>query len=526
MQIKPPKNILAILALLAAIGPHAAAQTLNIGLTAAPTSLDPHFHNHSQSSANAAHVFEQLFERDARMQLVPGLATAARSDDAITWDITLRDGVAWQDGAPFTPEDVAFSLRRAGDVPNSPGSFGVFTRSVSSITITGPHSLRIVAAAPTPLLMSDLSNIFIVSRRHGEGATTDDYNSGKAMVGTGPYRFAEYSPGTLAAYRRNDAYWGEAAAWAQVRFRIIPNNAARVASLLSGDTDLIADVPTTDMARLRSDARFQIASIASNRLVFLAFDRTKEALTTGHIASVDGKPLQANPLDDVRVRRALSMAVNRAVLVDRINEGAAVATGQFVPEGFFGHFADIAPERFDPDGARRLLEAAGWGNGFRLTLTTSNDRIFNAPQMVQAIAQMWTRIGVQTTVELMPHAVFTPRRNRYELPVFLSSWGNATGEALATLVPQLGTRARDTGLGSANRIRYSNPDLDRLLVQTAAELDNTRRLALMRQATDMALADAIMPPLLLQVNNWGLRRGLTMEPRVDQQTLAMSVRPD
>ena len=525
MQIKSSRNILASLALLVAAGLPAGAQTLDIGLTTAPTSLDPHYHNHGQSSANAAHVFERLFESDARMQLVPGLATEAKSDDAVTWDVTLREDVAWQDGAPFTADDVAFSLNRASNVPNSPGSFGVFTRAIASVAVTGPHSLRIVTKAPTPLLMTNLSNIFIVSRRHGEGAATDDYNSGKAMIGTGPYRFVEWSPGTQAIYRRNDAYWREPEPWERVRFRVIPNNAARVASLLSGDTDLVADIPTTDMARLRADARFQIASVPSNRLVFLAFDRTREALATGHIAAADGSPLQTNPLGDVRVRRALSMAVNRSVLVDRINEGAAVATGQFVPEGFFGHFSDITPEAFDPESARKLLEEAGWGGGFRLTLTTSNDRIFNAPQMVQAIAQMWTRIGVQTTVELMPHAMFTPRRNRYELPVFLSSWGNSTGEPLSTLMPQLGTRARDTGLGSANRIRYSNTDLDKLLIQAAAERDTTRRLTLLRQATDMALADAIMPPLLLQVNNWGLRKGLAMEPRVDQATLAMSVRP-
>jgi peptide/nickel transport system substrate-binding protein len=233
-----------------------------------------------------------------------------------------------------------------------------------------------------------------------------------------------------------------------------------------------------------------------------------------------------SPLADVRVRRALSMALDRRAIVERVNEGQAVMTGQFVPEGFFGHFPDIVPDAFDPQGARRLLSEAGWPNGFRLTLATSNDRIFNAPRMVQAIAQMWSRIGVQTTVELMPHAVFTPRRNRYEIPVFLSSWGNQTGEPLYTLVPQLGTRSREGGLGAANRIRYSNPELDRLLGAASAELDRERLLGQLRQATNLALSEAVMLPLLLQVNNWGARRGLAVEPRIDQYTLAMSIRPE
>ena len=522
--MRPASLGLAILLVAAAVP--AGAQTLTVGLATAPTSIDPHFHNHAQNGATAAHVFERLFHQDARMQPQPGLATAARTDDGVTWDVALREGVRWHDGSPFTADDVAFSLARAPDVPNSPGSYGTFTRQVRAVTVTGPHALRIVAGAPAPLLISDLSNIFVVSRRHGEGAETEDYTSGKAMVGTGPYRFASWSPGAQIAFRRNLDHWGGAEPWERVTFRVIPNNGARVAALLAGDVDLIADIPSTDVERLRGDRRFQVFSVASNRLVFLGFDRTEAALATGHIRTAEGGVPGRNPLGDVRVRRALSMAIDRRALVERVNEAEAVATGQFVPEGFFGHLPEVQPERHDPDGARRLLAEAGWAQGFRLTLATSNDRIVNAARTVQAIAQMWTRIGVQTTVELMPHAVFTPRRNRYELPVFLSSWGNQTGEPLYTLVPQLGTRSRDTGLGAANRIRYSNAELDGLLVAATAELDRERRLALLRQATELALAEAVMPPLLLQVNNWGARRGVTMDPRVDQYTLATGVRSE
>lgn len=504
----------------------AGAQSLTIGLATAPTAIDPHYHAHAQNSATATHVFETLHAPDHLMQLQPRLAREATTADGRVWEIRLREGVRWHDGTPFTADDVAFSLHRAGNVPNSPGSYGTYTREIGTVEVTGPHSLRITARAPAPLLMSNLSNIFIVSRRHGEGAGTEDYNSGRAMVGTGPYRFARWSPGTEIHFTRNDTHWETPQPWERVGFRVVTNPPARVAALLSGDVDLIADVPSSDVARLAADRRFQLFTVSSNRLVFLGFDRTDAALATGLIRAAEGAPaLTANPLGDVRVRRALSMAIDRRAIVERINEGQAIATGQFLPEGFFGHFPDIPVEPHDPEGARRLLAEAGYPNGFRLTLATSNDRIVNAARQVQAIAQMWSRIGVATVVEMMPHAVFTPRRNRYELPVFLSSWGNQTGEPLYTLVPQLGTRSRETGLGAANRIRYSNPELDRLLVAAGAELDRGRRLALLRQATDLALAEAVMQPLLLQVNNWGARQGLAMVPRIDQYTLAMSVRP-
>lgn len=502
----------------------AAAQTLSIGLGASPSALDPHFHNQTPTNAIGQHVFESLLGRDARMQAQPELATAVTTTDAITWDVTLRTDVTWHDGQPFTADDVLFTFERAPNVPNSPGSFGTYTRTIRSIVATGPHALRIVTSGPNPLLPAEIANIMIISRRHGEGASTQDYNSGKAMIGTGPYRFESYAAGNLLTYRRNDAYWGEREPWAQLRMRIITNPAARVATLLAGDVDVINDIPSTDVRRLTNDARFRVFTISSNRLVFLGFDRTEQGLETGFIKAHDGSALTRNPLSDPRVLRALSLAIDRRAIVERINQGEAVLANQYVPEGFFGWSPDIPAPAYDPEEARRLLAEAGWPQGFRLTLVTSNDRIMNAPQMVQAISQMWTRIGVQTVPELMPHSVFARRRDRIEFPALMNSGGIATGEALSMLVGQLGTRSRDNLFGAQNRIRYSNPALDALLREASVELDQGRRLALLQRGQMMALDDFAMPPILFQVNNWGARAGIRIEPRMDQATLAMSMR--
>ncbi|MCC7428744.1 MAG: ABC transporter substrate-binding protein [Alphaproteobacteria bacterium] len=519
------RSVLASLAVAATLGAGGAlAQTLTIGQATPPTSLDPHFHRHSQNAANATHVFDTLFLRNARMQLEPGLAVSARALNDTTWEFKLREGVTFHDGSPFTSDDVAFTFRRAPSVPNSLGSYGSFFRDVAGVTIVDPMTFRVQTRGPAPLIVGDLSNIFIISRKHGENATTDDYNSGRAMIGTGPYRFAAYQPGVHVTYARNDSYWRVREPWERAVFRIIPNNAARVAALLAGDVDVIADLPTTDVERLRSDPRLSVFTIAANRLVFLTMDITGEALKTGHISGPNGEALPRNPLDDRRVRQALSMAINREGLVNQINQGQAVLTGQYVPEGFFGYVPDLAPERFDPEGARRLLAEAGWGGGFRITLATSNDRIINSARMVQAIAQMWQRIGVQTNVELMPHAVFSRRRENFELPMFMSSWGNDTGEALSTLVPQIGTRDRNRGLGSANRVRYSNAEFDNLLMLASRELNEEKRFDLIVRATRMAREEAVMQPVLLQVNNWGARKGIRYDARIDQYTLAMSAR--
>ena len=256
-------------ALLAAAAP---AQELRVGVEAGPTSNDPHYHSLITNIAFSRHVFEPLVVQDATQKLTPGLATSWRALDDTTWELRLREGVRWHDGAPFTAEDVKFTLGRAGNVPNSPSSFAVYTRPIREVEIVDSHTMRLRTALPTPLLPNYLSLVMTVSRRHGEGATTADYNSGKAMVGTGPYRYVSWEPNQLLVLERHDGYWGSRPAHPRVAFRAIPLAAGRVAALKAGDVDLIEIVPPEDLAALRGDARFA----AETRVLFEALRRGAE----------------------------------------------------------------------------------------------------------------------------------------------------------------------------------------------------------------------------------------------------------
>jgi len=207
------------------------AQTLTIGVGAAVTSIDPHYHNLAPNLSMGMHIFDRLVERDARARTYPGLAESWTALSETVWEFRLRRGVKWHDGRDFTADDVVFTLERAPRVPNSPGGFGTFTRAIARAEVVDPHTIRLHTHRPHPLLPNDLASVSIIARHAAEGAATEDYNSGRAAIGTGPYRLVAYLSGERVDLVRNDAYWGEREPWARVNYRWILNDGARTAAI-------------------------------------------------------------------------------------------------------------------------------------------------------------------------------------------------------------------------------------------------------------------------------------------------------
>jgi peptide/nickel transport system substrate-binding protein len=501
----------------------AMAQNLTMAVGAPVTSLDPHYHQLSPNNAVATMIFDALVGRDAQDQARPGLATAWRPVDATTWEFTLRD-TRFHNGNAFTAEDVAFTLQRVPRVPNSPSSFAVYTRPITAVEIVDARTIRLKTAVPYPLLPTDMANLAIIDKETAENATTEDFNAARAAVGTGPWRVVEHRNGDRIQLARNDAYWGAAPAFASVNYRMITNDAARTAALLAGDVDIIDQVPTADLAKLRTDQRVTLSQVTGSRVIFFGLDHHRSG-PTPFATDNEGKPLPANPLRDLRVRRALSLAIDRHAIVERVMEGAAVASGQFLPPGGFGRVEDLEAPRANPDEARRLLAEAGFPQGFRITLHTPNDRYINDARVSQAVGQMWTRIGVRTQVEALTWTTFIGRAARQEFSVWLIGWGSSGNEGSNPLRNLVATVTREKGWGASNRGLYSNAALDALIDRAMGELDNARRGELLRQGTRMAMEDIAIIPLHNQVNIWAMRRGLQHEARVDEYTRPQDVRP-
>ena len=500
----------------------ASAAQLVIGSKLEPSSIDPHYHNLGPNNAIARHIFDRLVDADENQQLGPGLAVSWKAINDTTWEFKLRQGVKFHDGTPFTADDVLFTFERAPNVEASPSSFALYTKG-KTLKKIDDYTIHFITEKPYPLMPNDVSNISIISKKHGQGAKTGDYNSGKATIGTGPYKYGEWMPGDRLVLDKNPAYWGKKAQFDRVVFKPIKENPARVAALLAGDVDMIDVVPTADVPRLKKNANMVLSQGVSNRVIYLHLDQFRDE--SPFVKETGGK----NPLKDQRVRKAISKAINRPAIVERVMEGVAIPAGQLLPEGFFGVSPKLKPESYNPEAAKKLLADAGYPNGFGLTLHGPNDRYINDAKICQAIGQMLARIGIKPEVETMSKSVFFSKASRGgpdKSPAFsfiLVGWGSGTGEASSPLKSLLHTYDKARGFGASNRGRYSNAEVDKLIEQALATVDDAKREKLLQQATEIAIEDLGIIPLHYQVNVWATRKGLAYTPRTDEYTLAMSV---
>jgi peptide/nickel transport system substrate-binding protein len=496
----------------------AAGNTLRIGMAAPNTTLDPHLLSNAPNNAVATHIFDSLVVNDETSRSVPGLAESWTRQDDTHWTFKLRD-VRFSDGTPFTAEDAIVSIRRATEIPSA-ASFRTYTRSIKNMTAPDPHTLVVETRAPDPLLLNSIGRVRIISAKFKD-APSAEFNATRAAIGTGPYTIREYIPGNRLVLARNDDWWGGRTAWETVVLRVVTDDAARLAGLLANDLDIVEAV-TQGGDRVKNDPRLHLIRGISSRFVYLGMDQVNDV--SPFIAGMDGKPLDRNPLKDQRVRQALSMAINRQAIQERVMEGDAVIASQFLPKGGPGTSPNLEPTPFDPTRARALLAEAGYPRGFRLTVHGPNDRYINDAKIVQAVAQMFTRIGLETRAEVMPWSTYAGRNNtRTEHSVFLGAWGVNTGETSNPMSALAATQDREAGLGVSNGGRYSSPVVDAKLKEALRTMDDTHRNALLGEASEVLFRDVGLIPLHHEVSVWAARKGVGYVTRADQYTLAMGV---
>jgi peptide/nickel transport system substrate-binding protein len=512
---------LAIL-LLTALAPAQAAD-LRLALAVEPDSIDPHVHNFGGNKAFMANLFETLTGIDANGRLAPNLATAWTLVDDTTWAITLRPDVAFSDGTKFTADDVAFTLNRVSAVPTTVANFSEYVKGIAGVEVTGPHQLRLTTHGPFPLLPEYMASVGIVSRAHGENATTADYNTGTAAIGTGPYRLISWARGDRLIMERNERYWGARPEWNTVTFHYVKNASSRLATLLAGDADLIDTVSVHDVDRVRDDKRFTVIAGLSADIVGFVFDERDRP--PPKITSNDGQPLAANPFHDKRVRAAVDLAIDRVVIRDRVMNGQSAPDNQLMRQGQYGYDPGLPPARYDPSQAKRLLTEAGYPNGFRLTMDCQNDRFVNDAEICQAIAQMLTHVGIVTTPEVMPHAVWVPRANKHEFSFFTTFWTFDTPEPSIVLISQFETPDPVRGRGAFNRGGYSNPEFDAVLDTALQTMDRDKREKLLIQATDIEILDHVTVPLHRQFNIEAMTTRIRHTPRTDGHVLPADILP-
>ncbi|MFC4519014.1 ABC transporter substrate-binding protein [Cupriavidus pinatubonensis] len=506
----------------------ARAADLRIGYKAEISAADPHVLDAAGRNL-WGHVYETLVGLDNELHPVAQLAIGWRQVDARTWEFQLRPGVRFSNGEPFTAEDARYSIERARHLAGA-RTFRTYLKSIAEVQVTGPLTLRVVTRTPNPVLPQNVGLVAMLPRSLGGAVKEVDFATGRAAIGTGPYRFVAWEHGQQLTFARNPTYWGALEPWGHVIFQFIAKEPARASALLSGLVDMI-DSSSASIADAftRTNGRIRTVSATSYMLNYLQLDQARKV--SPYVSDNEGKPLAANPLRDAKVRQAISVAIDRDLIAARVTKGDSVPAGQFVPQGFFGFARAVAVPQGDAALARRLLAEAGYPSGFRLTLHCPNDRYLNDAKTCEAIGQMLTRAGIRTEVRTLPYSVYITRATsggeggKPEFSAFMLGIGAVNGDSLEPLVATAHSQDKKAGLGANNRSGYANAAVDTLVDEAMRTMDPPAREQVQRQAAVTLAEDVGVVPLHHLRATWAYRNGLAVKPRSDGFTYAMNIRP-
>lgn len=512
------------------VAPHAGmASDITIGMAAAATSADPHFHAFTPNNQLAHHVFSSLLESDAHQSLQPGLAASWTLEGDRSWVMHLRPGVKFHDGSDFTARDVVYSLCRVLHPSGPTGSFQVPSRSLQAVDIIDDHTVRLRMIVPDPGFLNNLAGVYMISAKSaGAGDITfnvanacgdiptpaaTDFDQLKMANGTGPYRLVSYSSGEVVVLEANHAYWGPKPHWDRVTMKALPNAGARLASLLAGELDLIEQPSAQDLPTIKAHGGLAYASVPSSRIIFLQPDIAR-----------DPSPLAAdqaghNPLRDPRVREAISLAIDRKAITARLLDGLAVPADRFTPPGLFAALTDPVHLEYDPARAKALLAAAG-ATGMTLTLSATRDRYISDAAVAQAVGQYLSRVGIAVKVDAMAQVSFFPSRARRAFSFAMGGWGYASEGSAYLLRPWLAHTDPVRGFGGSNYGGYENEAFNAAFNAAAVQMDDAKRAALLQTAERQALADHALIPLYWETSLWAFKDRYTFSGRTDQATYA------
>src|ERR1700674_1110940 len=503
------KHVLAgLVAALLVVAVPADAKSLRWASRGDILTLDPHAQDENLTNMVADQIYEALVARDRQMKILPALALSWTNPQPTQWRFKLRPNVKFHDGTAFTADDVVFTIERAL-APTS--NFKSYLASVTGAKIVDDATVDILLSSPNAALIQNLAGVRIMSRAWAEkNKVTQPQNfkdkeetfSARNTNGTGPYMLKLREADVKTVLVENPNWWGKREGnVTEATYLPIKADATRVAALLSGEVDFVLDPPPQDVPRLKGNAALKVVEGSEVRTIFLGLDQSRDELL---YSNVKGK----NPFKDVRVRQAMSMAIDVEAIKSRIMRGLSVPTALMLPPQIDGYAKELdkrAP--VDREKAKKLLAEAGYPSGFEVQLDCPNNRYINDEQICQAVSAMLAQIGVTARLNAMPRAPFFAKLDKRDTSFYLMGWTPPTYDALNVLQVHAHTPGSG-GDGDYNRGGYSNPKLDGIIDQIKVELDHTKRNALIAEALAIVNADVGYVPLHQQIIPWAMRAGM------------------
>lgn len=486
-------------AALSVLATSASAEILRWGAARDVGSLDPYSYGDSFTIGFMDHVYDGLVRYDENFEITPALATSWEIVDDTTWRFTLREGVTFHNGAPFSAADVAASLARVSH-PNSPlrGNLPAF----QSADVIDDYTVEMTVDAGYPLLLNDLTNIHIFNAQWlidndaeaptDIGAGIEGYATFNAN-GTGPFIVVDYVPDSNVTLTVNENWWDEAQHnLTGIEFTPISSAATRVAALLSGSIDFTENAPLQDLPRLEAAPEVNPVVTQDLRTVMFGFNR-RDTLADG----------TENMFNDLRVRQAFAHAIDAVSIRDVIMQGNSRVTGALVAPEIPGYTEEMdAPYAFDPDLAAELLEDAG-ATGFSFTLNCMNNGYINEEEICNALVPMLNRAGFDVSLDIAERAQQTPKRTSGSADVWSFGWANLPLLDSYSLLNQV-IHSNDGNAGVFNWGGWSYSEVDALILAASSELDLETRIGMQTEALQVARDDLIFVPLHEQPMAWAV----------------------
>ncbi|MDE2198227.1 MAG: ABC transporter substrate-binding protein [Rhodospirillales bacterium] len=481
--------------------------------------MDPYTRQETVQLSFLANIYEPLVRWDRNLKIEPALATSWKQTSPTVWRFNLRPGVKFQDGTPFTADDVVFSIGRIeAKTSNMRAPLG----SVKEIRKVDDHTIDIETKRPDPILLQELTEFMIMSKAWCEAhnavepvrldATKDENFAVRNANGTGPFKLIAREPDRRTIVEKNPAWWDKAPGnLDRVEFDVIGSAATRVAGLLSGELDMIYTVPPQDMNRIAHAPGLRLWETNELRTIFLGMDQARPELLK---SDVKGK----NPFKDLRVREAFALAIDENAIAKRIMRGQAHPTWEMWGPGINGYNAALDKRpAVDVVKAKKLLAAAGYPNGFGLTLDCPNDRYVNDEAICTAVVSMLARVGVKVTLNAQTKSKFFGEilAPTYHTSFYLLGWTPATYDAHNALYALVASH--NGSRGEINSGGYSNPTIDALTAKIGEEIDPTKRAEEINEAIQIIQKDVAYIPLHQQVIVWAGKKNISLAQMPDDQ---------
>ncbi len=480
-------------------GTAAAGTSLVVAVDTPPRMMNPHGDDSDANLSYMANFFDGLLQRKGpNGKLVPALAVRWEHPDELSWKFYLRKGVKFHNGNPFNAADVKFSFERLSNPEVS--EFINTGKMIDKVEIIDDYTVVIRTKKPIPWFANNMHQVFIMDKE-----STESRNQGDVMVnpiGTGAYKLVEWVKGSYLRLTANEDYWEGAPVIKDIEVRPITEASTRFAALVSGQTELMTGVPVELFARIKTNPRLHVISRPARRSIFLALGNEKD-----------------KPWADIRVRKAMYMAINENEIIAKIMRGHATPAAQIPDPPTIGYNEQIKRLSYDPKTARKLLAEAGYADGFSITLTGPNDRYVQDEQIAEAVAKYLAKIGIKVKLDVKPKAIFFPEVVEGKLDFYLIGWFDGTFDMGRTYFKLAHTRDKEMGYGGFNGTRYSDPDIDRLLESTAQIVDPAKRAKVLQDLNKMAMVDKITwIPLHYQEDLYAVQKGkgIKFQPRPDR----------